>query len=98
MLPDLRFAFRSLAKSPGFTLVALLTLTLGIGVNTTMFTVVNTMLFQQLGFPESDRLVRIFRTSPQSQRWPHANANFLDTRAQATSFTALAGYNQSSAN
>ncbi|HWA28951.1 MAG TPA: ABC transporter permease [Lacunisphaera sp.] len=98
MLADLKFAFRSLAKSPGFSVVALLTLTLGIGVNTTMFTVVNTMLFQQLAYPGSDRLVRIFRTSPQSQRWPHAAANYLDTRAQARSFTAMAAYNQSSAN
>lgn len=92
MLADIRLAWRQLLKTPGFTAIALLTLGLGIGVNTTMFTVTHTLLFQQLGFSEPDRLVRIFRTAPQSQRWPHSPANFLDIRNQARSFSAMAAY------
>jgi predicted permease len=98
MLADLKFALRSLAKSPGFTAVALLTLALGIGVNTSMFTVTNTLLLQPLPFADAGRLVRVFRTSPQSQNWPHAIANFLDLRAQSRSFSHLAAYVWSSCN
>jgi putative ABC transport system permease protein len=93
MVTAIKFALRSLLKTPGFTAVALATLALGIGINTSMFTVINTVLFQQLGFTEPGRLVRVFRTSPQSQRWPHAAGNFLDLRAQAGSFSAMAAYN-----
>ncbi len=98
MLSDLKFAFRSLAKSPGFTAVALLTLALGIGVNTSMFTVTNTMLLQPLPFADPGRLVRVYRTSPQSQNWPHAVANFLDLKAQSHGFSHLAAYVWSSCN
>jgi putative ABC transport system permease protein len=98
MLSDLRLAVRQLLRTPGFTAIALLTLALGIGLNTSMFTVVNTLLFNRLGFAEPDRLVRIFRTSPQSQRWPHSAGAFTDLRAQAKSFAALAAYNQTNAN
>jgi putative ABC transport system permease protein len=98
MLSDLRFAFRQLAKSPGFTAVAVLTLALGIGVNTSMFTVINTLLFPQLSFAEPAALVRVFRTAPQSQRWPHAVANFLDLRAQTRTLCLVAGYTGSNTN
>jgi len=95
MLSDLKFAFRQLVKSPGFTITALLTLALGIGVNTSMFTVTNTLLLQQLPFAQPEQIVRIFRTAPQSQNWPHAVGNFLDFKAQSQSFTSMAGYTRS---
>jgi predicted permease len=95
---DLKFALRQLLKNPGFTLVAVLTLGLGIGVNTSMFTVLNTLLFQALPYPHSERLVRIFRTSPHSQSWPHSAANFLDYREQNSVFTHLTAFRGSSYN
>ncbi|ACB75181.1 ABC transporter permease [Opitutus terrae] len=81
----MKFVFRSLLKSPGFTTIALLTLALGIGVNTAMFGLVNTLLFKAAPYPDAERLVRIFRTSPQSQTWPHSAAELVDLRAQAGS-------------
>ena len=59
MISDLRFAFRQLIKTPGFTIVALLTLALGIGVNTSMYTLVDVLLFRSAPFPEPDRLLFI---------------------------------------
>lgn len=98
MLFDLRFAFRQLVKSPGFTIVALLTLALGLGVNTSMFTVVNTVLLQQLPYSEPDRLVRVFRTAPQSQNWPHSPGSFHDFKAGTRTFAGLAAYRGGSFN
>jgi len=59
--------FRQLIKSPGFTVIALITLALGIGVNTTAFTVLNRLLFLSHPYPESSRMVQIWSTTPQSQ-------------------------------
>ena len=92
MLTDLRYAFRCLAKSPGFTTTALLTLALGIGVNTSMFTMLNTLLFQPLHFAQPKQLVRVFRTAPQAQSWPHAVANYIDLKTQSRAFSGLAAY------
>ena len=69
---DLRFGLRMLRKSPAFTAVAVLTLALGIGINTSMFSVIEATLLGGLPYPDAKRLVRVFRTSPQSQSWPHS--------------------------
>ncbi|HEY1793948.1 MAG TPA: ABC transporter permease [Opitutaceae bacterium] len=98
MLGDLRYAFRQFAKHPGYSAVALATLALGIGVNTTMFSVLNALVLRSSGFRDSGRLVNIFRSSPQSQEWPTSPANFLDYSAQQKSFQALAAYNNASYN
>ncbi len=92
MFSDVRYALRQLIKDPAFTAVAALTLALGIGVNTTMFSVLNALVFQASHARESGRLVAVFRTSAQSQTWPHSPANFYDFQKQSTSFEQLAAY------
>ncbi len=89
---ECRLALRRLLQSPGYTLVALLTLALGIGVNTAMFGIVNTLLLRPGPYPEAGRLVRLFRTSPQSRSWPHSLPNLRDEQAQADVFSSLAAF------
>ena len=78
--------------------MAVLTLALGIGVNTSMFSGLHSMLMPEQPYPEADRLVRVFRTSPHSQRWPHSPANFLDQCGQNAVFTHMAATTSRSAN
>ena len=89
---DVRFSLRMLQKHKGFTIVSALTLALGIGVNTTMFSVLNTFLFGSLPYPQSERLVRLWRTSPHSQTWLFSVANFFDQSAPNTVFEGMAAY------
>src|ERR1051325_7218959 len=95
---DVRYSLRLLRKHKGFTIVAVLTLALGIGVNTAMFRVLYTFLSGSLPYPEPARLMRIWRTSPHSQTWPHSAANFFDQHDQNTVFEKMAAYNFSSHN
>lgn len=83
MLSDLRHALRSLAKAPGFTAIVLLTLALGIGVNTSMYTLVDTLFFRVVPLPEPDRLLSVFGTSPQNKREGFAFDEVKELRAQA---------------
>ena len=79
-------------RVPDSALVAVLTLALGVGVNTAIFSVVNAVMLRPLPFGEPDRLVRIYESNPE-RGWPQFSAsdpNFLDWRAQATSWEALA--------
>jgi putative ABC transport system permease protein len=88
--PDLRYGGRMLVKNPGFTLIAVVTLALGIGANTAIFSVVNAVLLRPLPYPEADRL--IWLTERQEQiptRWV-SYPNFLDWRARNQSFEAMA--------
>jgi len=95
---DVRYSLRMLLKHKGFTIVSALTLALGIGINTAMFSVLNTFLFGSLPYPQSERLIRVWRTSPHSQTWPHSAANFFDQHDQNTVFEKLAAYNYVSRN
>jgi predicted permease len=85
-------ALRSLTKSPGFTAVALLTLALGIGATTSMFSVLDALLFHTPPYPQSDRLVRVFRTSKNLQSGPHSPADFLDYHQEVRSLQHLAAF------
>jgi predicted permease len=87
MLSDLRFAFRQLIKTPGFTIVALVTLALGIGVNTSMYTLVDVLLFRSAPFPEPDRLLAIQGTTIQGQPDGFAFAEIEEMRTQAATAT-----------
>src|SRR5262245_44052059 len=91
---DLRYGARMLFKQPGFTLIAVVTLALGIGATTALFSLFNAVLFRALPYPDSDRLVRIFKTIPQSQAWPHSVANYLDQKTQNSVFERMAAFAQ----
>src|SRR5882724_1488707 len=85
---DLKFAFRQLLKNPGFTLVAVLTLALGIGANTAMFGFVNAILLRPLPFKEPDRLAMVFTAYLQNdshKNWVAA-PTFNEWRKQSTVF------------
>jgi putative ABC transport system permease protein len=92
VITDLRYACRQLVKYRGFTAVAVLTLALGIGVNTTMFSVLNALVLQISPAPESGRLVSIVGTSPQSQQRFFSPGDFYDYQAQNTSFEQVGAY------
>src|SRR4051812_38955475 len=94
---DARYALRQLRKSPGFALVAVLTLALGIGATSAIFSVVNGVLLRPLPFPEADRLVRVYEIVPQYGRFSVAPATFLDWRKQATTVERLSTFNIESA-
>jgi len=92
-LQDLRYAARSLRRAPGFAVVAIVTLALGIGANTAMFSVLNTYLFKPLPYPQPERRVQVFRTSIHSDSWPHSVANFVDFRERNHVFAEMVAFN-----
>jgi putative ABC transport system permease protein len=94
MFQDLRFGARMLLKNPGFTLIAVFTLSLGIGANTAIFSVVNAVVLRPLPFPEPERLIRLWESNP-GRGWPEFSAsapNFADWRKQQSVWEQLAAY------
>ncbi len=91
MLSDLRFTLRSLRKSPGFTAIAVLTLALGLGVNTTMFSIVNAVLFRGLPYEDQDSLISVNLANPERgwDRMQLSMEEFNDLRETQTSFSAI---------
>src|SRR5262245_50829749 len=89
---DVVYALRRLRQSPGFSLVAVATLALGIGANSAIFSVVNAVLLKPLPFEEPERLVRVSQTWKGGTADVYSPANFLDTQQAARSFEALAAY------
>jgi putative ABC transport system permease protein len=90
---DLRFAGRQLAKSPGFTLVAVLTLALGIGATTAIFSVVYGVLLRPLPYPQPERLVRAFFVGPKGQlQGAFSPPNFMDFRATSRTLSGVSGF------
>jgi putative ABC transport system permease protein len=89
---DLRYGARTLLKKPGFTLIAALTLSLGIGANTAIFSVINAVLLRPAPFADPGRLVTVAETHPEIPRLQVATPDFKDWGEQAHSFTDMAAY------
>src|SRR5260370_2455736 len=89
-LEDIRYAWRSLKKSPGFTLFAVLTIALGLGANAAIFSLVDGVLIKSSGYPEPERIVQLWEKPPKRQRNSIAAANYLDWSRQNQSVDAMA--------
>ena len=94
---DVRFGLRGLVHSPVFSVVTVLSLALGIGANTAIFSVVNGLLLRPLAYPESERIVHVWHTPPQQSfpgldRFSVSPANYIDWKAQSSAFEQMAVY------
>src|ERR1700678_1199275 len=93
---DLFHSARSLLGSPGFTLTAVLLVTIGIGANVAVFTLANFVLVRPLPFPQPERLMKVWEKHPGYSRMELSPANYRDVIASTTSFTTLAAFNNDS--
>ncbi|MEE8520942.1 MAG: ABC transporter permease, partial [Gemmatimonadota bacterium] len=91
---EFRYALRKLVRNPGFTAVAVIALALGIGANTSIFSVVNAVLIRSLPFDDADRLVVLWENNQEQgrERDPVSPQNYLDWRDQSDAFEALAAW------
>ena len=94
LLQDVRYGLRQLRRNPGFTVVAALTLALGIGANTAIFSIINAVLLTPLPFPHPDRVVQIWERNPHIglEQGVVSPSNFLDWQSQSHDFEAMAAY------
>jgi predicted permease len=92
---DVVFSLRLLRRQPGFAVVALLALALGIGANTAIFSIVDAVLWRPLPYPRADRVMSLAEQRPRESRWfgPVAPADYFDWRRDNRSFSAMAAYN-----
>src|SRR6266513_1208618 len=98
LLQDVRYAFRMIAKSPAFAILAVLAFALGIGANTAIFSVVNAVLLRPLPYPNSERLIKFGESTPTFPSGSISYLNFLDWRASQHSFTDLTLFRRESYN
>src|SRR3979411_108525 len=97
-MQDLRYALRMLKKHPGFTVISVLTLALGIGANTAIFSVVNAVLLQPLPYPNADRIMVLNESTGPGQDFAVALPDYFDWRNDNTSFEHLACTHKESRN
>src|SRR6187401_3160479 len=95
---DLKLAFRQLRKSPGFTLVAIVTLALGIGANTAIFSIVNAVLLRPLPYPHADRIMVLNESSGPGQDFSVALPDYFDWQKETKTFEHLACTHKESRN
>ena len=98
LLQDIRYGVRMLVKAPAFTLIAVLTLALGIGANTAIFSVVDAVLISPLPFPHSEQLVSLYWSRQKAQQSSIPYPNFLDWQKDNTTFSSMAAYNYTNFN
>jgi len=92
LLQDLRYGVRTLVKSPGFSLIAVVALALGIGANSAMFSIVNAVLLRPIPYPQPDRLLKAYSSTENFKRSSVSYPNFLDWRQRSRSFDRMAAY------
>src|SRR4051812_40904031 len=92
MFSSLRFAGRSLLRSPGFTILAVITLGLGVGANTAMFNLVNSVILKPLPYPQSGQLQRLDRVTPQNPQGRVSGADYLDLRQEMPNYGDIGAY------
>jgi len=98
MLSDFKYALRMLVKSPGFSAIAVVTLALGIGANTALFSIVNAVLLRPLPYPEADRIMVLNESSGPGQDYSVALPDYFDWRNDNTVFEHLAATHKESRN
>src|SRR5260370_38208998 len=96
LLRDVRFGARMLLRAPGISLAVMLTVALGIGANSAMFSLVDALVLRALPYQDPSKLAVIWDRDAQGVQWPASAANFLDWRKQTKSFTEIAGWTPSS--
>jgi len=96
MIQDIQFALRTFRKSPGFTLAVLITLALGIGGNTAIFSVIDGVLLHPIPFPDPDRLVALYQKTPRDQKNAVSYPNLLDWQRRTRTFEEIAGVRNAS--
>src|SRR5579871_3386477 len=89
---DMRYAMRLFGRAPGFSAIAVLTLAVGIGANSALFSVVNGVLLSPLPYPHSDQLAAVYASTPGVERGPVVYLNFLDWQRQCQTFSSMAVY------
>jgi len=96
LVNDLRYALRMVRTNPGFTIVAVLTLALGIGANTAIFSFIDAVLLKPLPYADADKIVMVWEKPPNGERNGISTMNFLDWKNQNTVFSAMAAQNGAS--